>query len=538
MYKNYFYLLRCVHELNLSLRNKTIHDIFSQEKNVLFLNISDQENPHQHLVISADQNLSYLLVKQNHNKAKKNLINLYNDLLPAKINSVSIAYDDRIIKIDTDNFRLYFIVRGNNTNIFLKDNNNNIFPFTKSNLDITKIIHDTNFKNDLKFNFSKLNNDIPFSEISKLYPQIIKEIKIELQLRMETNNSIGLVKGIEELVEEIFTEQMNVGYSEELNKIVLSPVSFKMLTNETEINKFNIYNDALQKYLQLYYTIGKKNQLKNTIRKYLDNELSKLSKKLNKLKIRVELGSKEDQYKLFGNLLQVNRHSIQKGLNVTKIIDYNTGKEISIKLDSKLSVSKNIDRYFEKSRDEKINYQKSIELFNFTNSKYEKFLTYKNKLDQLETTKELEIIHDEIIPSKNKIIKMETGLKFKYWHYLIEDKYHVYIGRDSKSNDYLSIKFAKQNDYWFHARGLPGSHVVLRIDNVKEGAPKDIIKKAASLSAYYSKAKTAGSASVSYTFAKFVHKKKGMLPGKVFLSKEKTLLVKPGIPKNCELISE
>ncbi|MCP4969688.1 MAG: DUF814 domain-containing protein, partial [Arcobacter sp.] len=527
MYKNYFYLVRCAYELNHSLKNKTIHDIFSQEKNVLFLNISDQENPHQHFVISADQNLSYILIKQNHNKAKKNLVNLYNELLPANINSVSIADDDRIIKIDTDNFRLYFVVRGNNTNIFLEDNNNNISPFTKSNLDITKIIQETNFKNDLNFSFSKLNNDIPLSDISKFYPQIIKGIKMELQLRIEKDNSVGLVEKLNKLVNEIFSEKMNVGYSEELNKVILSPFSFNLLTNNNEINTFNIFNDALQKYLQLYYSLGKKYQLRNATEKYLDNELSKLSNKLNKLKVRIELGSKEDQYNLFGNLLQVNRHSIQKGLNVTNIIDYNTGEEISIKLDNKLSASKNIDKYFDKSRDEKINYQKSIELFNFTNSKYEKLLAYKSKLEKIETTKELEKIHDEIMPSTNKIIKMDTGLKFKYWHYLIEDKYHVYIGRDSKSNDYLSIKFAKQNDYWFHARGLPGSHVVLRVDNVKEGVPKDIIKKTASLSAFYSKAKTAGSASVSYTFAKFVHKKKGMSPGKVLLSKEKTLLVKP-----------
>ena len=133
---------------------------------------------------------------------------------------------------------------------------------------------------------------------------------------------------------------------------------------------------------------------------------------------------------------------------------------------------------------------------------------------------------------------METGLKFKYWHYLIEDIYNVYVGRDSKSNDYLSVKFAKQNDYWFHARGLPGSHVVLRVDNVKQGIPKPIIKKAASLAAIHSKAKTTGTASVSYTFAKFVYKKKGMAPGKVILTKENTLLVKPEIPKNCELVSE
>ena len=107
-----------------------------------------------------------------------------------------------------------------------------------------------------------------------------------------------------------------------------------------------------------------------------------------------------------------------------------------------------------------------------------------------------------------------------------------------QSNDYLSIKFANQNDYWFHARGLPGSHVVLRVENTKEGIPKDIIKKAASLAAFYSKAKTASAAPVSYTFAKFVHKKKGMETGKVLLQKENTLLVKPGIPKNCVLVNE
>ena len=161
-----------------------------------------------------------------------------------------------------------------------------------------------------------------------------------------------------------------------------------------------------------------------------------------------------------------------------------------------------------------------------------KYLKAPNTIDEIES------LHKKLIVKKEKIIKMDSGLKFKYWHYVIENKYHVYIGRDSKSNDYLSIKFAKQNDYWFHARGLPGSHVVLRVDNIKEGIPKDIIKKAASLAGYHSKAKTAGSSPISYTFAKFVHKKKGMEPGKVLLQKEKTLLVKPEIPKNCELVDE
>ena len=112
------------------------------------------------------------------------------------------------------------------------------------------------------------------------------------------------------------------------------------------------------------------------------------------------------------------------------------------------------------------------------------------------------------------------------------------MGRDSRENDYLSIKFAKQNDYWFHSRGLPGSHVLLRVENTKEIIPKNILKQVASIAAFYSKAKTAKVAPVSYTFAKFVHKKKGMEPGQVLLQRENVLLVKPEIPKNCEPIFE
>jgi len=538
MYKNYFYLVRCAYELNELLNNKIIHDIFSQEKNVLFLNISDEENPNQHIVISTDQNLSYILIKQNHNKAKKNLIDLFAELLPATIQSVSIASDDRIVKVNTNKFNLYFVVRGNSTNIFIEDKNKKLLPFTKSKFDFTKVLHKIDFYNKLEFDFSSISRETSIAEISKKHPQVIAAIKSELEIRLDKESSNNIQQCLENITEDIFTQPISVGYSEGDNTPVFIPNNFSRLSILNDIKTFKYFNDALQMYLRLYYTNKKRNGLKNQIEKYLNNELTKLSNKLNKLKVRVEQDSKEDQYKLFANLLQTNRNNIHKGMTGIEVRNYSTNELINIKLDNKLSSNKNIDKYFEKSRDEKINYQKSKELYNFTKIKYDKLLAYKNILDDIDDTKKLEVMHNEIVPSNNKIIKMETGLKFKYWHYLIENKYHVYVGRDSKSNDYLSIKFAKQNDYWFHARGLPGSHVILRVENIKEGIPKDIIKKAASLSAFYSKAKTAGSASVSYTFAKFVHKKKGMAPGKVLLSKEKTLLVKPGIPKNCELVSE
>jgi predicted ribosome quality control (RQC) complex YloA/Tae2 family protein len=229
---------------------------------------------------------------------------------------------------------------------------------------------------------------------------------------------------------------------------------------------------------------------------------------------------------------------LRKGLSDIKLNSLEIEKEYKIKLDPKLNSKDNIDKYFEKAKDEKVNFNKSVELFKLTKDKYDNLQTEFENFKLAKTIDEITEIYNRIIPKKEKIVKMDSGEKFKYWLYKIDDKYSVYIGRDSKSNDYLSIKFANQNDYWFHARGLPGSHVVLRVDNLKEIMPKEIIKKAACLAAYYSKAKTAGSAPVSYTFAKFVHKKKGMEPGKVLLQKENSILVKPEIPKNCELINE
>ena len=78
--------------------------------------------------------------------------------------------------------------------------------------------------------------------------------------------------------------------------------------------------------------------------------------------------------------------------------------------------------------------------------------------------------------------KEDIGSKFK--QYIIESKYKVYVGKDSKNNDLLTTRFAKQNDYWFHARGASGSHVVLRVENTKEPVPKNVLKKVAALAAY------------------------------------------------------
>jgi predicted ribosome quality control (RQC) complex YloA/Tae2 family protein len=105
----------------------------------------------------------------------------------------------------------------------------------------------------------------------------------------------------------------------------------------------------------------------------------------------------------------------------------------------------------------------------------------------------------------------------------------VLAGRTDRDNDLLSIKLARPNDYWFHVKGLAGSHVVLRVPPAAD-PPGAILKAAAAIAAWHSKKRASRSVAVSYTRARFVTKPRGAPPGTVEIRKEKVLLVRPALP--------
>ena len=119
------------------------------------------------------------------------------------------------------------------------------------------------------------------------------------------------------------------------------------------------------------------------------------------------------------------------------------------------------------------------------------------------------------------------------YEYELPGGYQVLAGKTDAENDFLSIKFAAPNDYWFHVRGMPGSHVILRIGEKEEPA-KDIIKQAAAVAAYHSKARSGGVVPVSCTRAKHVTKFRGDKPGTVHIRKEIVLKVRPAVPGKIE----
>jgi predicted ribosome quality control (RQC) complex YloA/Tae2 family protein len=119
------------------------------------------------------------------------------------------------------------------------------------------------------------------------------------------------------------------------------------------------------------------------------------------------------------------------------------------------------------------------------------------------------------------------------YRYHLPGGFIVLAGRSDADNDLLSLKWARPNDWWFHVRGMPGSHVIL-CSGMHAEVPLTTFKMAAAIAAYHSKARNAGVVPVACTQARYVTKPVGAKPGTVQIRKEKIYKVRPALPAALE----
>ena len=539
MFRSYFILNRLAVELNQKLKEYQIERAFSFEKEKLVL-ILTKDNEGLSLELSVNSGLPYIRLIKKSFIPRKNLVDFFTASLPAKIENVGISDKDRIVRFLFNKGAIYFTIRGKYTNIFLITDD--IIESFKKADEIIK----NNFREEItQTNFISNFNDIKIKnthvepvQLRKKYPFIGKEIVNEAKLRDKTNSERISSSILTDVINEIRNRKPAVFIDEDSKEVNLGVESLKIFSF-TKKEMFADLSDAIDFFLIKKFTFGTISAKRKIIERYLDRELQKTSNKLNHINLKIQEGSKEEEYSRVANTLLVNINKIKKGMNKIELEDfYNEGKSTIIKLDPKLSPQKNVNWYFEKAKNEKKSLTKSLQLAKETSKKFNALEKTKEKIEKAATIKDYNSIMKELKIKNETRKSQENDIKSKFRQYLLEKKYRVYVGKDSKSNDLLTLKFAKQNDYWFHARAVSGSHVVLKNDNPKEGMPKNILKLAASIAAYHSKAKTAGMVPVSYTQKKYVVKKKGMEAGKVALLKEEILIVKPEINEKCEYLND
>ena len=299
--------------------------------------------------------------------------------------------------------------------------------------------------------------------------------------------------------------------------------------------KCNEVNDCVAFAYKNAVHLRRLHEKKKDVVEFLERSKAQKESLINQLQQADKSLERSEQYEKYGHLLMAHAHEeITEGTTQITIEDFYEGnKEISIPLKEDKDIPENAEYYYTKAKDAKKSYQKAKQRL----PKVKNDLQELEKLmDEISRIDHLPDLDSWIKNNKNKLEEFGFGSsddkqasspyrKFK------EGKYEIWIGKNAKSNDKLT-SHAHKEDVWLHARGVGGSHVVIRMGNRKDYPPQHVLLKAASYAAYYSKARGMKSAPVMYTKVKYVRKPKGAAPGAVVLEREKVEMVPPMKPKD------
>jgi predicted ribosome quality control (RQC) complex YloA/Tae2 family protein len=430
----------------------------------------------------------------NQQQAKRNVISFFKELQGHELASIAIKETDKLVTLGFGEYDLVLRFY-DSPNALLLSNNELISSFKKEKANRPE-------KDDIK-------------DVSSLFGK---------WLRAECET--------EHISSEAFDKKLRASHESILYKrasgLLLSPIILKSLTDEYEI--FKSPSEAIEYVLRTRNRHSILKAKKDSWLSKLKAALARTEKALSDAQSGIENSAREQKYSLMGDLLQSHAHEIQKGM------DSITEGDLHIPLDPALNAFENAKRYYDKARRAKENRNELRNKFTVLTREKEKLLAFIENVTAAAELAALDSIEKEISRSGFSLHQTsddltESGPLAKFRQYTVAGGFRVLVGKNAKQNDELTMKVAKKEDLWFHARHVPGSHVILQTNNAKQ-IPKEAIEQAAEIAAFFSDAKTQKHAPVAYTKRKFVRKPKGSAPGAVLIEKEEVVIVTPKVPND------
>ncbi len=385
------------------------------------------------------------------------------------------------------------------------------------------LVNEDVFLKKLDFNSGKLANQIveSFSGISPLFANEVVHATGLLGKQMLAQTFMNFVKKINERQYHpviVSGQKKDYFYVFPLTHIV------------GEVKSFNSPSEMLDRF---YYGKAERDRVKqrgHDLERFIRNEKEKNDKKIIKLEKTLTDAGKAEEYQLFGELLTANMHLMKKGQKTIEVNNYydELNGLVTIPLNPLKTPSQNTQSFF-------VKYQKAKKSVNFIIDQIEKAkqesIYFESLLQQMETAspKDIGEIREELVDEGYVKARQSKGNKKNKPQKPTLEQYYsiggipILVGKNNKQNEYLTNKLAHREELWFHTKDIPGSHVVIRHPEPDE----QTIKDAATLAAYFSKARNSSSVPVDYTKIKYVKKPNGSKPGYVIYDNQQTVYVTP-----------
>lgn len=473
-------------------------------------------NQNYQLLISTHPNMAYInfVEKKPESLVVSNNFTLLlkKHLENGKIKKIEQQNDDRIVLFEIENMddyyqhttkKLYIELIGRAANLILTLENQMILDCLK------KIPIQYNHLRPLLAN---VKYELPTKPAKSVLPSSIYN---ELEYRKIT---------LEQLKEEVFcSSSIYIVSASQKSDFHFFPFSYL----NGEVKKYP-WNQGISLYFQSFLEKERRRQYNATIEKIVKNEIKKNEKKLLKLQQEIQNAGENQIYKLYGDLLLTYSQEISSHIDKICLTDENNINHC-IDLNPQLDVYKNANLYYKKYRKSKTALAKIQEQIQLTQDSLDYFYSIQFHLENAdilvanEIKEELALagyIRQKEIKKKKTKEKVYRPLTFHYDNVIFQ------VGQNNLQNEDLTFKLSQKNDYFFHVKDGPGSHVILHSSQLSEKR----IRYAATLAAFYSKQANSSSVAVHYTLVKNVKKIPGGKPGKVIIKDQKTIYIDPQDP--------
>ena len=289
----------------------------------------------------------------------------------------------------------------------------------------------------------------------------------------------------------------------------------------------------LERYYAERNTVSRIHQKSTDLRKILTNSLERSYKKRDLQQKQRKDTEKREKFRIYGELLNTYGYGIQEGEKSFRCLNYYDNTEITIPLDPTLSAQENAVRYFDKYNKQKRTFEATSRQLEQTEAEIEHLESISTFLDIARKEEDLAQIKEELTEYGYIKRHFSGGKKQKKavsrpFHYLSSDGFHIYVGKNNYQNEELTFKLASGNDWWFHAKGIPGSHVIVKTEG-KE-LPDRVFEEAGALAAYYSRGRGQDKVEIDYIQKKNLKKVPGAAPGFVVYHTNYSLVAAPEIP--------
>ena len=299
-----------------------------------------------------------------------------------------------------------------------------------------------------------------------------------------------------------------------------------------ERKEFKSMSQLLETFYSVRNTITRIRQKSVDLRRIVQTALERNRKKYDLQSKQIKDTLSREKYKVYGELIHTYGYNLEPGAKKLEALNYYTNEMVTIPLDPQKTAMENAQKYFDKYNKQKRTFEALSELVKETSDEITYLESVSNSLDIARSEDDLMQIKEELIDSgyiRRKFTKKKVKITSRPFHYISSDGYHIYVGKNNVQNEELTFHFAVGNDWWFHAKGVPGSHVIVKTNG--DELPDATFEEAGRLAAYYSKNRGNEKVEIDYIEKKHVKKPGGGKPGFVVYYTNYSLMIDSDISK-------